>query len=470
MFWKSVFWMVWLALLLPLSLYAEAEVVDYELKVRFEPTERSIEGVAVVTFDQNLNSGEPQTFYLHGELAVESIRLGETVVEFDEESVFYGLDYSRVAKKVTLSVPVAVTTEARVLTVQYSGYFNPSKARSPSDYMRIDEGGVFLRAYFYSPWFPVFVEPGETPGRVTFSRVEITTPSQFRSVFTGTLLEESTVGDAGVTVWSTSAIELFEAQVTARPWKLVQEPGYRIYGLEGTRSQAAASKVLGLTRRVVEIYRSRYRQGAESQTVFVMQMPKYGNIASGNTIGMGGEEWDGFGVESYSAPLLAHELVHSFTWVPTALDSDLYGLVIEGFPSYFHLPVLASISTDGETWYQERILKIQEAYLDKRQTGLDSRGRPLPREIPITKMTPENLGEYKDRFVMDDRVLLMFDYLRRQMGIERFDRFAKELLNLEGLNRERFFGLLERHLPGSREDLLLWLDSIEYPMEFRRSS
>jgi hypothetical protein len=54
------------------------------------------------------------------------------------------------------------------------------------------------------------------------------------------------------------------------------------------------------------------------------------------------------------------------------------------------------------------------------ESGTDRRDRRLPAEKPLLELTPGDLSRYKDRFVLADRALLFFDYLRSRMGKAAF--------------------------------------------------
>jgi len=83
-----------------------------------------------------------------------------------------------------------------------------------------------------------------------------------------------------------------------------------------------------------------------------MQMPQFGDISSGNVSGISTKIWADFNQYNWPKQVLAHELVHSFVQYPLSQTNQLFALMTEGFPSYFHLPVLAELL--GENWYQKR--------------------------------------------------------------------------------------------------------------------
>ena len=449
-----------LALLSAPLLAAAPRVSSYAIDASFTPAESSMRGEAEVVFAEPARGRV--SFYLHGELGVEWIRLGDAELEFTEERVAYRYDYSWLANRVTVELP----RETDRLTVKWKGYFSPSKARSPSDYMRIAPEGVLLRAYSYSPWFPVFAEPGDDPSAVSFPRVTIRTPKEYVSVFTGELVSRATEGDVQVSAWRGSGVDLFAAQVTARPFVVHREGDFFAYSLDDPKSRASAAEILAFIRKLDAEYRRRFRADAVAGQIHVMQMPRYGDISSGNVVGLSDGIWFGLAGDENARRGLAHELVHPFVTPPIPRTDPLFALVIEGFPSYFHLPVLADL---GALDYESTMDWTESSYLEKRATGTGWRGRPLPDEKPITAIAPEEIGIYKDTFVLDDRALLFLDSLRRTMGRETFDRFAAALTAEPELTLARFREVVARFVPGAAADVDLWLTTNEFPDRWRRT-
>ena len=147
--------------------------------------------------------------------------------------------------------------------------------------------------------------------------------------------------------------------------------------------------------------------------------------------------------------------------MPVDRADSLWSLAIEGFPSYLHLPVLAEDL--GSEWYNRFLAWMEERYLEMRQTGTDRRGNPLPPEIPLLSIDADKMSTYKDEFVLDDRVLLFFNYLYSRMGRESFFAFTSETLNRDRLTVALFRQLIEQYLPGSTADVNLWLTTNDYP-------
>jgi hypothetical protein len=437
-------------------------VGQYSLDATFYPAEARMEARAGVVFAPDAIVGDRAIFYLHGELWVDSVLSGSHPVPYEQEKVLYDYEYSMVATQCTLELTDFAADDE--LIVFYSGYMNPSKVSSPSDYMRIDADGVFLRAYGYSLWFPVFLPARQDDYQVTFSPVAIRTPAEFRSVFLGTETNEHVDAGWRVTEWQAENISLFYAQCTAQRYEVTSEGNYFTYHYANEQSRTAAKDILAFAQRMNSLYDQHYRHGAEGGQFYIIEMPKYGDISSGNVTGLMSGSWRTFMDESWRQRALAHELVHPFVGVPVSRDDPLWSLAIEGFPSYFHLPILAEQL--GDEWYQGYMNSTEERYLKYRETGVNRRGRPLPPEKPLLKISAEEMSTYKDEFVLSDRALLFLNYLLAKMGRDVFFEFTAELLNRDSLTAESFVQLIENYLPGSAKDVDLWLNTTEYPQRF----
>jgi len=349
----------------------------------------------------------------------------------------------------------------RGMTVVYGGVFNPSRARSQSDYMRIDPDGMLLRAYYYSVWFPVFLDADEDSHRVDFNHVVLRTPEDFTTVFTGTHRGDRVEDGIRISTWQAPDAELFAAQCTSRRFDISSLGNIRLYSERNETSKAAAARIAGAVAKLEEIYRRDYREDAVPGQLHVMQMPLYGAIASGNVIGITSEDWDGFTDSFDDQRILAHELVHPFVQLKTSLDDPLVALAVEGFPAYMHLPAMGELL--GWDGYEAWIARTEEAYLRRRETGTDRRGRHLPPEKPIVEIGFDEIGLYKDGLVLGDRAVLFQHWLRAQMGSERFRGFTRELFRSESGSYTAFRGLLRRHLPDADEEIDVWLETTDFP-------
>ena len=438
-------------------------VSQYVLDVTFFPDESRMEGQATVYFSPTAEKGSTAIFHLHGELHVDSLRIDGRGIEHQCEQVYYDYDYSLIATACKLEL--SGSDYGRPLTVFYSGHFNPSTVRSPSDYMRIDRDGVFLRAYGYSLWFPIFLPASENDYPVTFSKATIRTPSDFHSVFVGAKTGEIESDGWRASEWTANDVSLFAAQCTAQRYQITSKGNYFLYHYADSLSAAAAGKILDFADRTNGLYEKYYRKGSEGGQFYLIEMPEYGDISSGNVTGLTYWTWQSFMEDANCQRALGHELVHPFAAVPVDRADSLWPLAIEGFPSYLHLPVLAEEL--GSDWYDSFLQWMEERYLENRQTGTDRRGNPLPPEIPLLSITADKMPAYKDEFVLCDRALFFLNYLYSRMGKEKFFAFTSDMLNRDQLTITSLRDLIERYLPGSSGDVTLWLATTDFPERFR---
>ena len=438
-----------------------AKVREYTIDADFFPDEGRMSATVDMEFLAGSVTEDTLVFYLHGELNVERVEAGGRPLEVVQDLVFNENDYSNVARQVRFAA--SDIDPAGFIRVSYSGHFNPSVVAAISNYMRVDSDGVFLRSLGYSLWFPVFVESWRDSYEVSFSSVTIRTPPEFKAVFAGQHVRDYEEGGRRVSEWHAPRLNLFDAQCTARRFDVVSDGGFFLYHLRDSLAGANAAEILAFSSRLKSLYQTHYRRDVTADQIHVMQMPEYGNIASGNVIGIDDEVWSQFEVTAWQSTTVAHELVHSFVRLPHSAEFGSF--VIEGFPSYFHLPAMAEIL--GEDWYQDYVRRVEDQYLSKRETGRGRRGEPLPPEKPILEIGTDEISEYKDTFVLNDRVRLFFDYLRRQLGSDGFFRLASDLMNREMLDYESMVAVIEAFLPGSGEGVYRWLRTSEYPEEFR---
>jgi len=457
-------------LLMETAVSAAPLVRDYELDAEFFPSESRMTGRVVVHFDREGPVTTNAVFYLHGELRVDSIIAGSRSVSFEERSVFYDFDYSLIGNEVRLP---GLNGPATQIDIFYSGFFHPSKARSPSDYMRIDTNGVFLRAYGYSLWFPVFLPPGADDVVTDFSRVTIRTPAEFNSVFVGTRTGEFTADGHRTTAWTAKGVSLFAAQCTAQRYEVTAEGDYFLYHYPDSLSVAMAKTIMALASTLNSEYGSCYRKGRPGGQFFLLEMPQYGDISSGNVTGITYWIWQKFTEDENTQRALAHELVHPYLDVHVTRSDSLFALAVEGFPSYFHLPILARHL--GDDFYNRFLGWMEKLYLDKRAGGTDRWGNTAPPEKALLAISADELSTYKDEFVLSDRALLFLNYLYARMGETAFCEFTAELFNRESLTTQDFRDLIEQHLPGSAADIETWIATTDYPdhlrfENFRRAS
>lgn len=440
-----------------------AAASGYDITLRYDPGSARIDSVATVTLKPQPSADE-LTFYLHDELTVKDVRLGNQPVRFRQETV--GNEYSYDMKANLVHVDVRGKDLSQALRVVYEGRFSPSKARSPSDYMRGDQDGLYLRAYGYSMWFPTFEGPNQQPSRADY-RLKVTTPAAFRAVFVGQKLERTEKDSWASETWVGKDISGFDPQLTIRRFRETKIGPITTYYLTDSRSVAAADRVADLGNRLLAYYRTHYRAAAADRPIYVVQTPQYGDIASSNIIGVQDEVWGSITPESWEATTLAHELVHAFVQTPTPVSEPIYAFTFEGFPSYFHLPALASVL--GDAFYEKRMDRVQKSYLEQRASGKDADGNLLPPEKPILSITADEIGKYKDTFVLSDRALLCLDYLRRKMGRPTFDDFVRALTARSSVSTADFFALVGLYAPAEQANAHRWLETMDYPASFRRA-
>lgn len=441
------------------------QVASYELDVAFFPERAAMKGAAIVRFNAPSFSGDSITWYLHGELRVDSVKVNGEPTEVRQDQVFYDYDYSLVANEAKIATAGALP---RTLHIYYSGYFNPSQARSPSDYMRIDNDGVYLRAYGYSLWFPVFLPARSDDYPVEFTRVTARVPSEFTGIFGGTRSLHRVVADTAISEWSASGMRLFEAQFTARRYNILESAtGVNVCYLPDSASTAAAHGILKFTVELITLYSGSYHTPGDAPQYFILEMPSYGDISSGSVTGLMESTWKVFNDNENAQRALAHELVHPYVHLDVPRGDSAYSLVVEGFPSFFHLPCVAK-PRDAE-FYNRFVGWMEKLYMDIRATGKDNRGNPMPPEKALLAITANELSAYKDEFVLSDRALLFLNYLMSRMG-SRFDAFTTELFNSGVTGAGQLRSLIERYLPGSGPEITLWLETTEYPSRLHFSN
>lgn len=435
-------------------------VSAYELDVRLEPELGRIEAQALVFIaPEDLPESGVLTFFLHGELRVESVSSGGRALTHHDQRVFYDADYSLVANRVTVALDGAELMDG--LSVRYAGHFHPSRARSPSDYMRIDRDGVHLRAFGYSPWFPILLAADADSHPVAFLGVRIDTPAEFVPVFVGEPLDSYLADGRRISEWAAEC-ELQQAQLTARRYRVTERDGLHLYALPDDASQTSLDSILSFVEAFEQACGRAYGPRPAGQSLHVLQMTAFGDIASGNVIGLSESSWRQFDQLSWPKQPLAHELVHDYVALRVPGSDPLHALVVEGFPSYFHLPILAEL--DEGASMERGMRAVEREYLVRR--GAASADLP---ERPLSGIRPDQIGAYKDRFVLNDRALLFCDALRRSLGPEGFTALCRTLFAREQIDRTSFERLLREHLEEGAADVPLdtWLDTTDYPDALR---
>jgi hypothetical protein len=147
-------------------------------------------------------------------------------------------------------------------------------------------------------------------------------------------------------------------------------------------------------------------------------------------------------------------------------ENPFCAFVIEGFPSFFQVYALKKMEGDAYD-AKGKMMKVEEGYLEKRKTGKTWRGNTLPVEKPILEIKFDEIGLYKDKFVLNDRVWLFFYSIWNKMGDEEFDRFLKELFSFNSINYNSFEELVVKYIPGFAPELNTWLNTTDYPDEIK---
>ena len=454
---------VFLCLSFAVSLPAQV-VSSYTIETEFFPTDAKMDGGpvspdafmrsrALVEFSKT--EKEDLTFYLHGELAIDSIHSGSREVEHTTEMVFYYYDYSWVALKVTIKS--ADIGPEKYLDIHYSGFFNPSRARSLSDYMRIHrDEGVFLRAYGYSLWFPVFTEIEEDSYQAEFKSVSVKVPADFKVIVAGELVAESVSDNVLRSVWKPGVMDIMNMQCTARKYRTNTKDNIFVYYLDDEEN---SRKILNFAIALRKLYSRNLRNIKATIPIYIMEMPEYGNISSGNVVGISKRVYDDFENDQHSRLTIAHELVHPYVYIPVSKDNPFCALVVEGLPSFFQVYALRKI--DKKFDLEEKMEEKERQYLAKREK------QNFTKEKPVLQITFDEIGLYKDHFVLNDRVWLFIYDLWEKMGDEKFDAFLKKLFSWDGIDYKKFEGLVLEFIPDFKDELNTWLRTTDYPEEMR---
>ena len=464
-----LFFAAWLALSLSLQ---SQPVQTYSIHVDFFPEDARLYGYPVANnaFMRAKASmmpgempGDTTAFYLHGELRIDSVLSGGEPIAFDSESVLYRYDYSQVARRTTF--PTRSIKQGQPLEVHYSGFMNPSRARSLSDYMRIHKNdGVYLRSYGYSIWFPVFLEPSDQAYEADFKRVSVELPAPYRCVIGGRLINESTQGGRYSATWKPGKVDIRQIQCTARKYSPVSGDKITVYH---QNNESDAEKILQYASNLRELFHRHLRPINTTSTLYIIEMPEYGNISSDNVVGISSQLFNKFENSINSKRTIAHELIHPYVSLPVETDNPFAALVIEGFPSFFQVYALHK-TLDPEAYnLNKHMIRVEESYLKKKHTTKDRRGNKLPEEKPILDISYDEIGNYKDYFILSDRVWLFLYDLWQEMGDEHYDRFLRELFLFDTINYQKFEELILNYLPDYQEKLNIWLKTSRYPASIR---
>ena len=461
---KLFFLSVILILFVPHSAFSVQypKVNSYEINAAFTPDKGSMSAGVKVTFSGDIHLDDSICFYLHGELKVDSILQASHKINFSQQKVSYYYDYSMQSTQVKFIV--RPDNNINSLEIFYAGRFNPSNARTPSDYMRIDSDGVFLRAYGYSLWFPIFLEHKGPSYTVDFNRAVFHVPADFKCVFVGNLTNEYRQGDNVVSIWKAENIDLIDAQCSVQKWNVISDDWLKIYYWPDSVSTDKAREILDFTASFHRACDRHFRRNMLPEQGYIIEMPHYGDISSANVTGISDRLWKTFGDEQHSLETFAHEIVHPYVQIPIDRNDPLYAMVIEGFPNYFDALVLKDYL--GSDWFEKVLMEMEKSYLQKKSCGTDEDGKSLPVDKPLDQISADEIGLYKDKFILSSRTSLFFNYLRLKMGVDKYAKFERTLFDSDSMTLTGFKKSILQYLPTSVEDLEIWLSSIEYPDRF----
>ena len=419
-----------------------------------------VRGSAIVTLSEPIK--EATTFYLHGEFKIDSIYSGNHKIEFQTEKIFYKNSYSLVALKTQIKSSRIVNQE---IEISYSGFINPSRSRSLSDYMKIDKKeGVYLRGYGYSLWFPVFLNTGSDTYATNFEKVSVTTPKKMKTIVNGKRLGETIEREQRKTLWSPGKIDISNIQCTARNYDKEEKNNITVYHI-GDKEQA--DKIIDFTNELKAVFFSSLKKTHHTKELYIIEMPEYGNISSDNVIGISKDIYQNFENDLYSKLTIAHELVHPFVVIPVSKENKFSALISEGFPSFFHLYGLAKMTTQKTFDIKSYMRRVESRYIQNKKTGTDRRGNTLPKEKPILEISFDEIGVYKDRFILSDRAILFLYKLWELMDDKKYDDFLSSLFKKQEIDYATFENLVTRFLPNYQKELHLWLKTNDYPERIR---
>ena len=460
--------------LISIPLFLQAQTVSsYEINAEFFPADAQMYGYpvssesfmranSIIIFSEIKDS--VIVFYLHGELNIDSILTENKSINYTNETVLYDYEYSRVALKITVKTS---DVDVNNINVFYSGFFNPSKAGALSNYMHINKNsGIYLRGYGYSLWFPVFINAYQNSYKADFKKITIKLPGKYKCIVNGELLEEKIEKNTYSATWKPGLTDILDVQCTARPFQINKNDNVFVYYIN---NKSSSEKILEYAIGLRKLYSQNLRSINNTPPLFIMEMPGYGDISSSNVIGISEELFNDFENDLRSKLTIAHELVHQYVKIPVEIENPFYAFVVEGFPSFFQVYALKKMDGDGYN-IDEKMRSVETSYLEKRNTGKTRRGNPLPIEKPILEIKFDEIGTYKDNFVLNDRVWLFFYCLWRKMGDKGFDSFLKELFSFNSINYNTFEELVVKYIPGFKSELNTWLRTNDYPDKIKISN
>lgn len=449
------------------------KIKSYEINAEFFPDDAKfygnevspdnfMRGNSIVEFTENQN--REVTFYLHGEFKIDSILRNGEKIKYNSQKVFYDYCNTNIALKVTTDNLVLCNK----LHVFYSGFYNHSQVSSISNYMRINKHeGVFLRAYGYSLWFPIFIGPQEDSYETEFNKVTVKLPARFKALVKGELVSESVKHDIYTAVWKPGLTDLYDLQCSAAEYEVLTKNNIFVYHKKNDNSKSSAKEILDFAIKLKALYSKNLIQIDNSLPLYINEMPQYGDISSANVIGIQESGFNNFEKELYSQSTMAHELIHQYVQLPVSIDNEFFALVIEGFPSFFQKWAMDRVVSHDIYSLNNVMKNTENRYLHYRKTGMTYRGNQLPIEKAVLDIKANEIGKYKDKFVLSDRVHLFIYDLWMKIGDEKFDDFLDELFSFKSIDYQKFESLILEYLPGYKENLSIWLRTTDYPESFK---
>ena len=442
------------------------EILSYDLHVAIwaDGVPLRVEGKLEV---RNPDSAPLQriALYLHSELKLTSVTAeNDRPIEIETRLIPHDWSYTKSLGEhsLVLAAPIA-SGESQVFHLSYEGSFSPCCLRGPSDFMRIDDGGAYLRGIGYSLWFPVSVCDGiDAASRF---RIRLDVPSPWMGVAFGNLERMEKSAERSLSWWETqSPFKHIQAQLFASSFEAIKGENLTVFAKQG--NARIARKLMTFGDQLLDSFASTFGSMDEASRNFVVETCPYGCIASGNVIGLDPDVFQRVGaspIDFETYDLIAHEFVHGYVtpWIDRA--SPGAALLLEGFPSYFHVPSVTDVLGDAyHEWFFRRAWLSYRDGLKHQTEGIG--GSAIPTDKPLLDIKIEEIPYYKDRFLLSDKFPILLDQLRTRIGSDTFLEASKGFL-VEGRRRPvaiaDFFRFLEIY---SGQDLshfvARWFDSI----------
>jgi len=198
------------------SALPEIRSYDLQIEVWANGTPIQVEGMIEI-WNPGLSPLQSLTLYLHPELSVIAVASRDGLpLDYETKAVAHDWSYTKsfAAHSIELAEPIAAG-DTQLLHLSYQGSFSPSSLRSPSDFMRIDRKGAYLRGLGYSLWFPVTVRDG-IDSSADF-HIQLDVPSEWTGVAFGNLERAEHSGKRSISWWSTQSIQACAGSIVRIP-------------------------------------------------------------------------------------------------------------------------------------------------------------------------------------------------------------------------------------------------------------